>query len=232
MKKFTAILLLIALALGLSSADDMPAYKKLFIRRINELKNSNLVEGSPEFKCHLEKLGLQSLESDGDFNLPEIDELTAKRVDEAMKIVDRICFIDQREFKRIRGFMKVLPSNSTYLNNLDCFRAELKLYEFDAPALPGYDYGDTEGRECAALRNPVMFYKKHHEAAELQKCSLEAFMQSKFARKVQLFGFVMPLANPEWGQEEAEEFFKVFSGNFLKFLNFQLSCVLREFTDE
>lgn len=219
------------IAFGLSLADDTPVSKKLFIRRVNELKSS-LDENSPEFKCHVEKLGLESLVSDGDLDLADIDELTMRRVDEAMKIVNRICFIDQREFKRIRGFIKVLPTNSTYLNNLDCFRAELKLYESDEPKLPGYDYGDFEGKECEAIPNPAGFYKRHFDLAELKKCSLDEFMQEKFARKVQLYGFVVPLMKPDMSHDEVEEFFEIFSSNFKKFINVHLDCVLKEFKDE
>lgn len=229
MKSVTIIFVVIAL--GLSSADDKPMSKKLFIHRINELKNTMDIN-SPEFKCYVEQLGLQSLEEDGDFNLEEIDELTVKRVDEAMKIVNSICFIDQRQFKRIRGFIKKLPSNSTYLDNLDCFRAELKLYESDLPELPGYDYGDFDAKDCEAISNPVGYYKKHYVAAELKKCSLEEFMQIKFSRKIQLFGFVVPLLNPDMTNVEFEGFFKIFSTNFLNILKVHLQCVLREFDNE
>lgn len=229
MKSIKIIFFLIAF--GLSSADDTSVWKKLFIHRVNELKNS-LSENSPEFKCHIEKLGLQNFEINGDLDLENIDKLTIKRVNEAMQIVNRICFIDQREFKRIRAFIKILPTNSTYLNNLDCFRAELKLYEFDKPQLPGYDYGDFVGQECNAIPNPARFYKKHFDAAELKRCSLDEFLQTKFARKIQLYGFVVPLMKHEMTQEESEEYFKIFSENFLKIYFVHLDCILKEFTEE
>jgi hypothetical protein len=219
------------IALGLSLADDTSVSQKLFIRGVNELKNS-LDENSPEFKCHLEKLGLESLDFDGDLNVEEIDELTVRRVNEAINIVNRICFADQREFKRIRGVIKVLPTNTTFLNNLDCFRAELKLYENDEPELPGYDYGDFVGKECRSIHNPAYYYKKHFDGAELKKCSFDEFMQLKFSRKVQLYGFVVPLMNPDMSESETDEYFKIFTTNFMKILNVHLECVLREFNDE
>lgn len=228
MKSKAVFLFVIALALS-SSADDIPASKKLFTRRIHELKNLSFNEESQEFNCFLEKLGLQGVATDDrDFNPEDLDELTVKRVGEAMKIVDNICFIDQREFKRIREFSKNLSSNSTFINNLDCLKAELKLLEAELPELPGYDYGDIAGEECDSFRNPARFYKKYYDTAELKKCSLDEFMQTKFVRKTQLYGFVMPLSNLNWSQNEFEQYFAIFSKNFVKFLDNQLTCVLRE----
>lgn len=218
------------IALGLSSGNDSLVAQKLFIQKVNELKNS-LDENSPEFKCHLEKLGIESLEVQEDLNLAEIDGLIVKRVKEAISIVDRICYAHQREFKRIRGNMKNLSLNSTFVNNLDCFRAELKLYEYEEPELPGYDYGDFIGKECQVISNPAKFYRKHFDEAELKKCSFDEFLQPRFVRKVQLYGLVVPLMDPNMSEGETDKFFKIFTNNFIKIYNFHLDCILRELRD-